>query len=98
MPENIELEYENAKTKLVKAQSSLESDQRNIDLAHSVFKVTDLQYRKGVESLTEWSECTAVHQHRPKQLPQFLITYLQAGLDLEKASGKLKTFYTSTHL
>jgi len=93
-----ELEYENAKTKLVKAQSSLESDRRNIALAHSVFKVTDLQYRKGVESLTEWLNAQQSISTAQNTYLNSLYTYLQAGLDLEKATGNLKTFYTTTHL
>ncbi|RYE24797.1 MAG: TolC family protein, partial [Sphingobacteriaceae bacterium] len=49
-----QLEYENARTKITKAQRNLEDDKRNIELAQSVFKTTDFQYTKGVTDLTDW--------------------------------------------
>lgn len=90
-----ELEYENAKTKLIKAQSSLDNDRRNIDLAHSVFSVTDLQYKKGVETLTEWLNAQNSIKEAQNNYLNSLYSFLQAKLDLEKAAGSLKTFYTS---
>ena len=90
-----ELEYENAKTKLIKAESSLENDKRNIVLAQSVFTVTDLQYRKGVETLTEWLNAQSSIQNAQNTYLNSLFSFLQARLDLEKAAGGLKTFYTS---
>jgi len=90
-----EMEYENAKTKLLKAQSSLENDKRNIDLAQSVFSVTDLQYKKGVENLTEWLNAQNSIKEAQNNYLNSLYSFLQAKLDLEKAGGTLKTFYTS---
>lgn len=90
-----ELEYENAKTKLVKAQSSLDNDKRNIDLAQSVFSVTDLQYKKGVENLTEWLNARNSIKEAQNNYLNSLYSFLQAKLDLEKSAGSLKTFYTS---
>lgn len=90
-----ELEYENAKTKLVKAQSSLDNDRRNINLAHAVFSVTDLQYKKGVETLTEWLNAQNSIKEAQNNYLNSLYSFLQAKLDLEKAAGSLKTFYTS---
>lgn len=90
-----ELEYENAKTKLIKAQSSLDNDQRNIILAQSVFSVTDLQYKKGVETLTEWLNAQSAIQDAQTTYLNSLYSFLQAKLDLEKAAGSLNTFYSS---
>lgn len=90
-----ELEYENAKTKLIKAQSSLDNDQRNIVLAQSVFSVTDLQYKKGVETLTEWLNAQSAIQDAQTTYLNSLYSFLQAKLDLEKAAGSLNTFYSS---
>jgi len=89
------LEYENSRTKLLKAQSSLEGDKRNIDLAESVFRTTDLQYKKGVENLTEWLNARNSIKDAQNNYLNSLFTFLQARLDLEKAAGSLKTFYTS---
>ncbi|MBB5623559.1 outer membrane protein TolC [Pedobacter cryoconitis] len=90
-----EMEYQNARTKMVKAKSSLESDRRNIDLAQSVFKITDLQYKKGVENLTEWLNTQNSIKEAQNNYLNSLYSFLQARLDLEKAAGSLKTFYTS---
>lgn len=90
-----ELEYENAKTKLIKAQSSLDNDQRNIVLAQSVFAVTDLQYKKGVETLTEWLNAQSSIQEAQNSYLNSLYSFLQAQLDMDKAAGSLNTFYTS---
>ncbi|MCX2479745.1 TolC family protein [Pedobacter sp. MC2016-15] len=90
-----ELEYQNAKTKLTKAQSNLESDTRNIELAESVFKTTDLQYRKGVTDLTEWLTAQNSIKESQNNYLNSLFSFYQAKLDLQKASGSLKTFYTS---
>lgn len=93
-----ELEYENAKTKLVKAESSLENDKRNIELAQSVFKTTDFQYKKGVTDLTEWLTAQNSIKESQNSYLNSLFTYLQAKLDLEKAAGSLKTFYTANKI
>lgn len=90
-----EMEYENAKAKLIKAESSLDHDKRNIDLAQSVFTVTDLQYKKGIENLTEWLNAQNAIKDAQNNYLNSLYTFLQARLDLEKAAGSLKTFYTS---
>lgn len=90
-----ELEYENAKTKMNNAQRNLESDSRNIHLAESVFKTTDLQYRKGVTDLTEWLTAQNSIKESQNNYLNSLFSFYQAMLDLEKASGLLKTFYTS---
>ncbi|WP_158799954.1 TolC family protein [Pedobacter sp. L105] len=90
-----ELEFENNKTKLAKAQSNLENDKRNIQLAQSVFRTTDLQYKKGVTDLTDWLTAQNSIKEAQNNYLNSLYTFLQAKLDLEKAGGSLKTFYTS---
>jgi outer membrane protein len=89
------LEYQSAKTKLVKAQSNLESDKRNVELAESVFRTTDLQYKKGVTDLTDWLDARNSIKDTQNDYLNSLYSFYQAKLDLEKASGNLKSFYTS---
>ncbi|MET1053817.1 MAG: TolC family protein [Pedobacter sp.] len=90
-----ELEYENARTKMNNAHSNLESDTRNIQLAESVFRTTDLQYKKGVTDLTEWLTAQNSIKESQNNYLNSLFSFYQAKLDLEKAAGSLKTFYTS---
>lgn len=88
-----QLEYENARTKLIKAQSNLESDRRNIELAQSVFRTTDLQFQKGVTDLTDWLNAQNSIKEAQNNYLNSLYSFYQARLDLEKAGGTLKTFY-----
>ncbi len=88
-----QLEYENARTKLIKAQSNLESDKRNIELAQSVFRTTDLQFKKGVTDLTDWLNAQNSIKEAQNNYLNSLYSFYQARLDMEKAGGTLKTFY-----
>jgi outer membrane protein len=90
-----QLEYENARTKLIKAQANLDNDKRNIDLAQSVFKTTDLQYKKGVTDLIDWLNAQNSIKEAQNNYLNSLYSFYQAKLDLEKANGTLKTFYTA---
>lgn len=90
-----QLEYENSKTKLLKAQSNLANDSRNIELARSVFTVTDLQFKKGVTDLTDWLNTQSSIKDAQNNYLNSLYSFYQAKLDLEKAAGTLKTFYSS---
>jgi len=90
-----QLEYENAKTKLIKAQSNLDNDRRTIELAESVFKTTDLQYQKGITDLTDWINAQNSIKEAQNNYLNSLYSFYQAKIDLEKAGGTLKTFYTT---
>jgi len=89
------LDFENAYTKVIQAHSNLENDGRNIDLAKSVFRTTDLQYQKGVTDLTEWLTAQNSLKEAQNNYLNSLYTFYQARIDLEKASGTLKTFYNN---
>jgi outer membrane protein len=88
------MEYENSRTKIVKEQSNVDNNRRNIELARSVFRTTDLQYTKGTTDLTDWLNAQNSLKEAQKNYLNALLTYFQARIDLEKASGTLKTFYT----
>jgi outer membrane protein TolC len=90
-----QMEYENAKTKLIKAQSNLENDQRNIILAQSVFRTTDLQYQKGTTDLVDWITAENSIKDAQNSYLNSLYSFYQAKIDLEKANGTLQTFYSS---
>lgn len=89
------LEYQGAMTKLIKSQSNLESDKRNIKLAESVFRTTDLQYKKGVTDLTDWLDAKNSVKEAQNNYLNSLYSFYQAKIDLEKALGNLKHFYSS---
>jgi outer membrane protein len=89
------LEYENARTEIIKSQNNLENDKRNIELAQSVFRTTDLQYQKGTTDLLEWITAQNSIIEAQNNYLNSLYSFYQAKMDLEKAGGSLKTFYTS---
>lgn len=89
------LDFENAKTKLIKAQSNTENDRRNITLAQSVFNTTNLQYQKGVTDLTDWLNAQRSLKEAQNSYLSSLYSFYQAKIDMEKAGGTLRLFYTS---
>jgi outer membrane protein TolC len=90
-----QVEYENSHTKLLRARANVENDQRNVKLAESVFKVTDLQFQKGTTDLTDWLSTQNALRESQRNYLSSLYSYYQARIDLEKAAGTLKTFYNS---
>jgi len=93
--ESFHLEFDNARTQLIKAQSSLENDKRTISLAESVFKSTDLQYQKGVTGLTDWLNSQYSLKEAQSNYLNSLYNFLVAKIDLEKANGTLKSFHNA---
>lgn len=89
------VEYDNTKTKLLQAEVNVENDQRTIELAQSVFQVTDLQFQKGTTDLTDWLNTQHSLKDAQAAYLNSLYTYYKARIDLEKAAGSLKTFYKS---
>jgi len=89
------MEYENNYTRLLQAQANVENDQRNIALAESVLKVTDLQFQKGITDLTDWLNTQHSLREAQNSYLNSLYNYYLAKIDLEKAAGTLKTFYNS---
>jgi outer membrane protein TolC len=90
-----QMEFENARTKLFKQQGDIENNKRNIELAQSVFNTTDLQFRKGTTDLTDWLNAQNSLKEAQNNYLQSLYNFLLARMDLEKAAGTLKTFYSS---
>jgi len=89
------VEYENARTKLLQAQANVENDLRNVTLAESVLGITNLQFQKGTTNLTDWLNTQNSLKEAQNSYLNSLYSYYQARIDLEKATGTLKTFYNS---
>lgn len=90
-----QLEYENARTKMLKEQTNVENNRRNIELARSVFNTTDLQYQKGVTNLIDWLNAQNSLKEAQNNYLNSLYSFYLAKVDLEKAGGTLKTFYSA---
>ncbi len=90
-----QMEYQNSQNKYIQAQTNVESDRKNMELAKSVFTVTDLQYQKGVAGLTDWLSAQQSLREAQNNYLQALYDSCLARIDLAKANGTLKTFYDS---
>ena len=90
-----QMDYENARSTLLKAQINVESTRRNIELARSVFATTDLQYTKGVSDLIEWLAAQNSIKEAQTNYLNAIASYYQARMDLEKAAGTLTNFYSA---
>jgi len=93
--DNFRLDFENARTKMDKAQSDMENNIRNIELARSVFRTTDLQFQKGVTDLTDWLNSQSSLKEAQNNYLTSLYNFYLAKIDLEQANGTLQNFYNT---
>lgn len=90
-----QLEFENARTQLLNAKVNIENYMRNIELAESVFTKTDLQYQKGVTDIRDWLNTRNALKDAQDNYLNALYDFYQAKIEIEKAGGTLKNFYSS---
>lgn len=86
------VEYQNAYTKYLQAQANVENDKRNVALAESVFRITDVQFQKGVTDLTDWLNTQNSLKEAQSGYLSSVYNYYLARIDLEKAAGTLRKF------
>jgi len=89
-----QLQYDNARIKLLKEYSNVENNKRNVALAQSVFHITDLQYNKGTTDLADWLIAQNSLKEAQNNYLNSLYSFFTTRLDLEKAGGTLKSFYS----
>ena len=89
------VDHQNAVTKVLQEEVNVANNQRNIALAESVLKTTDLQLQKGVTNLTDWLNTQNSLKDAQNSYLKSLYSYFLAKVDLEKAAGTLQTFYNS---
>lgn len=89
------VEYQNAYTKYLQAQTNVENDKRNVALAESVFRITDVQFQKGVTDLTDWLNTQNSLKEAQSSYLSSIYNYYLARIDLEKAAGTLRKFNNS---
>ncbi|MFL9845596.1 TolC family protein [Flavobacterium rhizosphaerae] len=93
--ERYKVDFQNANAQVVKAMANVENDKRNVALAESVLRITDLQFQKGVTDLTDWlTTQNSLKEAQNSYLNSLFNLYL-ARIDREKAAGTLKSFYNA---
>jgi outer membrane protein len=90
--QNYKVDYENANTKLVSSYTSLSKDKENLDLAKDVFETTNLQYRQGTASLTDFLNADYSLKEAQTNYINSLLNFMSARVDYEKAQGTLPTY------
>lgn len=90
-----QLDYQNARTKVTKEFTNMDNNQRNISLAQSVLDVTGMQYKKGTVDLNEWLKAQQSLKEAQNNYLDSLYNYLLAKIELDKASGTLRTSYAT---
>ena len=89
---NIELQQQNAASQWNNAQSSLQTNIANLNLAKSVLDVTQLQYEQGVATLSDYLNSDYGVKEAQTNYITSLLRSLSARLEYEKAKGTLDTF------
>jgi len=87
--QNYKVDYENANTKLVSSYTSLNKDKENLDLAKDVFETTNLQYRQGTASLTDFLNADYSLKEAQSNYINSLLNFMSARVDYEKSQGTL---------
>lgn len=89
---SMELDVLNAYTALKTTQSKLLADKENLELAKSVFENTNLQYQKGVVSLSDFLNTEFTYKEAQNDYISSLLNYSINRLDLERSKGTLQQY------
>lgn len=89
--QSLNLEYENARTKIKNAILILNSQQKNIELAQQVFDNTQNNYHQGLAPLTDLLDAQTVLFDAQNAYNISLLDYRTAEIKLLKARGELRT-------
>ncbi len=84
----IDLEVQTARTQYLSAKQRLESQQKNIDLAEKIYKITQIKYREGVGSTIEITQAEQELYQTQANYTNALYELLKAKIALDKAYGK----------
>ncbi|HET8830263.1 MAG TPA: TolC family protein [Pelobium sp.] len=86
----INLDIENSITNYTNSVNSLESQQRNLDLANEVLRVTKIKYEQGVGSSIEVTQAQTSLKEAENNYINALYNALVSKVDTEKATGLIK--------
>lgn len=87
---SINLDIENSITNYTNSINSLESQQRNLDLANEVLRVTKIKYEQGVGSSIEVTQAQTSLKEAENNYINALYDALVSKVDTEKATGLIK--------
>ncbi len=88
-----ELQFQNATSKVLQAQSTIQTNKSNMDLASEVYENTTLQYRHGVASLTDLLNAELSYREAQNNYISSLLDFYLADLNVQLANGSIQQFY-----
>lgn len=87
---SINLDIQNSITNYTNSLNSLESQQRNLDLANEVLRVSKIKYEQGVGSSIEVTQAQTSLKEAENNYINALYNALVSKVDTEKATGLIK--------
>lgn len=88
----LQLQYLNANTQLQKSYNDVSNNKENLDLADEVFEITNLQYQKGIGTLTELLNAEYSLKEAQNNYINSILNLLASTLNNERAKGTLISF------
>jgi outer membrane protein len=93
--QSLQLRNENAKISLLNAFTSMGSTSANLNLAESVMQTTELEYNKGVGTLSDFLNAEYALKEAQSNYVRALLSFMSARLDYELSKGTLETYLQS---
>lgn len=92
MSESFKVEYLNARTKLNESFTSYQVNKENLELAKSMYEVTNLSYQKGAASLSDFLNSDYSYKEAQNNYMTSMINLLSSRLSFEKSKGNLSNY------
>ncbi len=86
---DISMEIDNARNKLIDAQMALSNQEKNYRLSEKIYEKSNVQYREGTIPLTDLLNAESVMRESQRAYINALANLLMAEVDLRKANGNL---------
>jgi outer membrane protein TolC len=93
--QSLQLRNENAKISLLNAFTSMGNTKENLALAESVFQTTELEYNKGVGTLSDFLNAEYALKEAQSNYVRALLSFMSARLDYELSKGTLENYLQS---
>lgn len=90
--DNLNLAFKNSNAQLLKSQSDLGINRVNLNFAKEVFESSNLEYQKGVSTLSDLLNADYSYKEAQSNYITSLINVLSSKLEYEKSKGNLKGY------
>lgn len=94
LEQSVAMEIRNAQTTLVNARETLQTSEKNKELAQKVYNVSQIKYKEGVGSSLEVNDAENQLKQAESAYLSGLFEYLMAKLELQKARGEFSRYHT----